>query len=272
MNAKRSRPTAKQAAEGSDDCQEFGLRRLRVQKTKEQSSPRAQLHLHELPFCSELLKREAHFFDPYYYATFDDPIQCSRVTMALIQTTLIWVVYAVVLALLFAVASIFIYLYQAAREKSYIVTAVCIFTLTSLLATVLLLPVDIALVSSTTSSKLGRRKDWATQDRVDNILLTLKIVYYTLFSLDAILCLLVVPFTYFWYEEYDEAAAEEGNQTVTERLWGAFKYTIAFVFLVVIIFLVGFFVPVAKDRQDAHYDYGYFKNLLRESRESTTRI
>lgn len=192
--------------------------------------------------------------------------------MALIQSTLIWVVYAVVLVLLFAIASIFIYLYQAPRERSYTVTIICILTLTSLLATVLLLPVDVALVSSTTSSKLGRRKDWATQDRVDNILLTLKIVYYALFSLDALLCLLVVPFTYFWYEEYDELATEEGNQTVTSRLWGAFKYTIAFVLLVLIIFLVGFFVPVAKDRKDGNYDYGYFKDLLRENRMKSRRL
>ena len=187
--------------------------------------------------------------------------------MALIQTTLIWVVYAVVLALLLAVSSIFIYVYQAPRERSVVVTIVCIFTLTSLLATVLLLPVDVALVSSTTSSKLGRRKDWATQDKVDDIVHTLKIVYYTLFSLDALLCLLVVPFTYFWYEEYDEGAEEDGTQTVGSRLWGAFKYTIAFIFLVVIIFLVGFFVPVAKDRQGGHYDYDYFKKLLRAGRE-----
>ena len=153
--------------------------------------------------------------------------------------------YAVVLALLFATASIFVYVYQAPRERSAVVSIICIFTLTSLLATVLLLPVDVALVSSTTSSKLGRRRDWANQDRVDNITYTLTIVYYTLYSLDAILCLLVVPFTYFWYEEYDEVATEEGNQTFTSRLWGAFKYTIALLLLVVIIFLVGFFVPVA---------------------------
>lgn len=187
--------------------------------------------------------------------------------MALIQTTLIWVVYAIVLALLLAVSSIFIYVYQAPRERSATITIVSIFTLTSLLATVLLLPVDIALVSSTTSSKLGRRKDWATQDKVDDIVHTLEIIYYLLFSLDALLCLLVVPFTYFWYEEYDEGAEEDGTQTVGSRLWGAFKYTIAFLFLVVIIFLVGFFVPVAKDRKGAHYNLDYFKKLLRENRK-----
>ena len=187
--------------------------------------------------------------------------------MALIQSALIWVVYAIVVVLLVAIASIFVYLFQTPRERSAVVSIVCIFTLTSLLATVLLLPVDVALVSSTTSSKLGRRKDWATDARVANIVYTLKVVYYTLYSLDAILCLLVVPFTYFWYEEYDEVAVEEGTQTVGSRLWGALKYTIAFIALVLILFLVGFFVPAAKDRKGAHYDLDYFKNILDQGRK-----
>lgn len=186
--------------------------------------------------------------------------------MALIQTALIWVVYAVVLVILLAIASIFVYVYQAPRERSIYVTVVCIFTLLSLLATALLLPVDVALVSSTTSSKTGRRKDWATQDAVDNITSTLKIVYYSLYSLDALLCLVVVPFTYFWYEEYDEVATEEGTQTLGSRLWSAFKYTLAFIVFVVVLFLIGFFVPNAKDRKGAHYDLEYFRLLLRESR------
>lgn len=184
--------------------------------------------------------------------------------MALIQSTLIWVVYAVVLVLVVAIASIFVYVYQSPRERSAAVTIVCIFTLSSLLATVLLLPVDVALVSSTTSSKHGVRKDWATQNRVDSITLTLRIVYYTLYSLDALLCLIVVPFTYFWYEEYDEVATEEGTQTIGTKFWGAFKYTIAFIFLVLILFLVGFFVPVAKDRKGAHYDLDFFKHILQD--------
>ena len=186
--------------------------------------------------------------------------------MALIQTTLIWVVYAVVIALLVATASIFVVLYQAPRERSASVSVVCIFTLTALLATVLLLPVDIALVSSTSSSKHGRRKDGVTQQNVDNILYVLKIVYYSLYSLDALLCLVVVPFTYFLYEEYDEVATEEGTQTIGKRLLGALKYTIAFIALVVILFLVGFFVPVARDRHGGHYNLDYFKNLLTENR------
>jgi LMBR1 domain-containing protein 1 len=182
-----------------------------------------------------------------------------------IQVTLIWVVYAIAVVLLLAVASLFIYFYQNHRDRSAFVTTICIFTITCLLSTVLLLPVDVALVSSTTSSKYGRRKDWATQDAVDHITHTLKIVYYLLYSLDALLCLLIVPFTYFFYEEYDQVAVEEGSQTFGARLWGALKYTIVFIVLCVALFLVGFFVPVARHREGAHFDFDYFKSLLAEN-------
>jgi len=185
--------------------------------------------------------------------------------MALIETSLIWVTYAVAIGILLVVSSIFVYLYQTPRERSVAVTIVCIFTMLSLLATVFLMPVDIALTSSTTNRRLGRKKDWATPDEVDNILFQLKVAYYTLYSLDALLCLIVVPFTYFWHEEYDEVAAADGQQTVGSRLWGALKYTIAFILLVVILFLVGFFIPVASHRDGKNMDLGFFEDLLREN-------
>jgi LMBR1 domain-containing protein 1 len=188
--------------------------------------------------------------------------------MALLQTSLIWIVYAVVIAILLAVASVFIYVYQTPRDRSPAVTLTCIISITSLLATVLLLPVDVALVSSTTSSKLGQRKDWATQDVVDRITYSLTIIYYLLYSLDALLCLLVIPFTYFLYEEYDEVATESGEQTVGQRIWGALKYTLSFVAVVVILFLVGFFVPLSQDKNDMDLDY--FRRLLTENREYLT--
>jgi len=185
--------------------------------------------------------------------------------MALIATAFIWVAYAVALVLVALIAAVFTYTYQTPRDRSALVSTVSIITLTSLLATVLLLPVDIALVSSTTSSSLGAKKDWATPETVANIVYTLKIVYYTLYSLDAVLCLLVVPFTYFFYEEYDEVEAEEGMQTFGQRFFGALKYTSIFFILCVIIFLVGFFVPVARNSGGAHYDLDYFAHLLLEN-------
>jgi len=187
--------------------------------------------------------------------------------MALIQTSLIWVAYAATVVLLLLIASVFVFIYQTPRDRAASVTTVCIFTLSALLATVLLIPVDIALVSSTSNPAEGRKKDWATPNEVHNIVKTLKIVYYTLYSLDALLCLIVVPFTYFYYEEYDEDATEVGEQTLTTRLWGAFKYTIGFIIFVVAIFLVGFFVPYAKQMKgDKHRDLDYFKDLLLQNR------
>ena len=183
-----------------------------------------------------------------------------------LQTSLIWVAYAVAVALALVAAVITTITWQTPRDRSAIVSTVAIVSLTALLATVFLLPVDIALVSSTTSSTFGAKKDWATPEHVDGILLTLKIVYYSLYSFDALLCLLVIPFSYFWYEEYDEVDEEEGTRTFGARLWGAFKYTTVFFVVVLILFLVGFFVPAAGSNGGKHLDLDYFKKLLVENK------
>ncbi|KAL9093952.1 MAG: hypothetical protein Q9165_003875 [Trypethelium subeluteriae] len=185
--------------------------------------------------------------------------------MALIQTSLIWVAYAVALVLCAAIASVTIYIYQTPRERAASVTTVCIFTMTALLATVLLMPVDIALVSSTSLSSQGRKKDWATPEKVEDMLYTLRVVYYTLYSLDAVLCLLVIPFSYFYYEDYDEVATEQGNQTIGSRIWGALKYTVVFLLICIILFLIGFFVPAARSMKGNPLDLDYFKHLLSDN-------
>ncbi|KAL2757039.1 hypothetical protein ACRALDRAFT_2041567 [Sodiomyces alcalophilus JCM 7366] len=183
----------------------------------------------------------------------------------LLQTSLIWVAYAVAVALCLVAAVITTFTWQAPRERSAIVTIVTIVSLTALLATVLLLPVDIALVSSTTSSSLGIKKDWATDKRVHDILLTLRIVYYSLYSFDALLCLLIIPFTYFWFEEYDEIEIEEGR-SFASRLGSALKYTAVFIALVLILFFVGFFVPAAGNDDRARWDLDYFRHILAQNK------
>lgn len=182
-----------------------------------------------------------------------------------LQIGLIWVAYAIAVGLALIASIITTLTWQAPRERSAIVTVVAIISLTALLATVLLLPVDIALISATTSTALGAKKDWATPDRVDSILYDLKVVYYSLYSFDALLCLVIIPFSYFWYEEYDEVEEEEGTRGFGAKLWGAFKYTVAFIILVVILFLIGFFVPAAQNTGDRHLDLDYFKKLLEEN-------
>ncbi|EEU48950.1 uncharacterized protein NECHADRAFT_75619 [Fusarium vanettenii 77-13-4] len=183
----------------------------------------------------------------------------------LVQTSLIWVAYAVAVALCLIAALITTFTWQTPRERSAVVSIVAIVSLTSLLATVLLLPVDIALISATSSATLGAKKDWATPERIDSILLTLKIVYYSLYSFDALLCLIVIPFAYFWHEEYDEIEVEEEGRTLTSRFWASLKYTLFFVAFVVVLFLLGFFVPAAGDSSKDHWDLDYFKKLIAQN-------
>ncbi|CAK7565510.1 MAG: hypothetical protein SEPTF4163_003427 [Sporothrix epigloea] len=185
----------------------------------------------------------------------------------LLHTGLIWIAYAVAVGLALIAAIITTLTWQAPRERSAVVSTVAIISITALLATVFLLPVDIALVSSTGMPALGAKKQWATPEHIDHILASLKIAYYLLYSFDALLCLIVIPFTYFWYEEYDEIDEEEnGNKTFSSRLWGAFKYTFVFVVLVAALFLVGFFVPAAGGKGGGkHLDLDYFRKLLAEN-------
>ncbi|KAF3317196.1 hypothetical protein TWF173_000442 [Orbilia oligospora] len=181
--------------------------------------------------------------------------------MALLQTSLIWITGLIALVILIIVAITFVAIYSAPRDRSLFVSVVTVLALTSLLATVCLLPLDIALVSSTTDSTTGTKKKWANPDTVDNILLSLKVVYYLLYSLDALMCLLVIPFAYFWYEEWDI------DSTAGSRIRGAFKYTTAFILLLLVLFLVGFFIPVAAQRNGKeHYDLDFFRKLLLENR------
>lgn len=183
----------------------------------------------------------------------------------LVHTSLIWITYAIAVCCCLLAATITTFTWQTPRDRSAIVSVVAIFSLTALLATVLLLPVDIALVSATASPALGAKKAWATPERVHNILLILKIVYYSLYSLDALLCLIVIPFVYFWYEEYDEIEFEEEGRTWKSRFWAATKYTLFFVALVVVLFLLGFFIPAAGDSSSAHWDLDYFKDLISQN-------
>lgn len=129
---------------------------------------------------------------------------------------------------------------------------------------------DIALVSTTVDRTTGLRKPWASPERVANIVFSLRVVYYgmsehdevltvVLYGLDALFCLLIIPFSYFWYEEWDE------ESTLGSRVRGALKYSILFLLITVALLLTGFFIPMSKDLT-GHVDLDYLKHLLSENR------
>ena len=80
--------------------------------------------------------------------------------------------------IIFVFAVTFVNLYRSKHETDVLSTGVSILSLTLVLATVTLFPVDIAIVSTTTNSLLGLKKDWATPERVDSLLFALRFVYY----------------------------------------------------------------------------------------------
>jgi LMBR1 domain-containing protein 1 len=144
------------------------------------------------------------------------------------------------------------------------------------LATICLFPVDIALVSTTVDKSTGLRKPWASPERVANIVFSLKIVYYgesleepwltvVLYGVDALFCLLIIPFSYFWYEEWDE------ESTLGSRVQGALKYSVLFLVITIALLLTGFFIPISKDLK-SHIDFDYFKHLLTENRTATCPV
>lgn len=68
--------------------------------------------------------------------------------------------------------------YQHKHESEALATIITILALTLVLATVALVPIDIFLVSSTVDQNTGLKWPWATQDTMDQITMTVQIVYY----------------------------------------------------------------------------------------------
>lgn len=184
----------------------------------------------------------------------------------------IWAAYGVVVACLISISVGLIYYYQSRRESSPPVVYVCITSLLALLATVLLLPTDVALVS-TTATRVSLHNGVSTPHygELDDAISSLKIVYRTLYSINAVLCFFVIPMAYFWYEEYDEIATEDGTQTHLRRLWTAFKGTLTVIALVLVIILAAAALEVAAVEHKSLPGLGVFWKLLTEHRMLITK-
>lgn len=75
---------------------------------------------------------------------------------------------------------VFVKLYTDRHDSEALPTVVSTLGLIFVLLTVCLVPVDIFLLSSTVDSSTGRRAEWATDELVANLSMTLQIIYYGL--------------------------------------------------------------------------------------------
>ncbi|KAL3867711.1 hypothetical protein ACJMK2_040577 [Sinanodonta woodiana] len=84
----------------------------------------------------------------------------------------------------------------------------------------------------------GTFKAWAVDNDVRNYIESSVLYgYYTLYGLITFCLFVWLPLMYFFYEERDEVS------TCKTRCCGALKYCIAFLIILVTLFLIGFFVP-----------------------------
>jgi LMBR1 domain-containing protein 1 len=180
-------------------------------------------------------------------------------------TTLIFLPWMIIVPLTVILTALLVYTYSSPRERTASTTIVSIVTLTSLLITLFLLPVDVALTSRANDPKLGARKEWAKNgEYIVDVDKGLRIMYAIVYALDVILAGVVVPWAYFWYEESLEAEEdEEEGRTAGSRFLGALKYTIFFILIIVGVFVAGIFVPVAWEKGKTG---GEWKDILEATR------
>ncbi|ORY92301.1 LMBR1-like membrane protein-domain-containing protein [Syncephalastrum racemosum] len=170
-----------------------------------------------------------------------------------------WGVYGIVAAALFIFSIGFTRHYQHKQESEAFATVVTIIALALVLATLALLPVDIFLVSSTVSRDTGLKKSWADEDTIYWMTFVVQAVYYVCYGLIALFSFLIIPFAYFYYEEYDD----DENQTRRDRVLGALKYTSFFVVISILLLMIGLFVKPSE--RPPKVDLDWFEKLLTES-------
>lgn len=151
-------------------------------------------------------------------------------------------VYAFVLFLILPLLSwmawFLVQRYQNPQEKEPIVTRVTMLGLTLTLMILALLPLDIYLTSMCSNDATGLSYPWATPEYVAKMLTSLKAVYYGCFILVVLICLFVVPFAYFYFEEQEEIEQLLLSRVDnTTRAWAAFKYTCLFASTIILMFI-----------------------------------
>ncbi|KAF9982380.1 hypothetical protein BGZ75_006230 [Mortierella antarctica] len=141
--------------------------------------------------------------------------------------------------------SIFFTLYYSDRQdREPFAMLVTVLALTLCLTTVALFPVDIFLVSRIMDPTTGLRYEWATDEAIAQMQLSVKVIYTGAYSLIASFIFFWIPLSYFYFEEL----ADEG-QTLLQRLWASLRYTVFFMLVAAILLLTGLFM-----KPDRHED------------------
>ncbi|KAI8375992.1 uncharacterized protein BYT42DRAFT_498946, partial [Radiomyces spectabilis] len=127
--------------------------------------------------------------------------------------------------------------------------------------TFILLPLDVLLVSSTVDHKTGLKKLWAEPETIYWMTFAVQLAYYVCYGLTILFCFLVIPFTYFYYDD-----SVQERPTIREKSLTSLRYTSIFGIIAAVVFMLGLFVRPTD--LPPHIDLPWYKNLLAESNGS----
>ncbi|CAF2954395.1 unnamed protein product [Rotaria sp. Silwood2] len=148
-----------------------------------------------------------------------------------------WLPFAIVGLFIIFLSIIFTLRYQQNRDRDCLVTLVCSISLIIALLTSSLLPTDVILVSFMKNPN-GTFKEWTSnQTTRDHIQKYVEVGYYVLYGLVILMAFLVNPFLFFYYEEKEE------QEETSKRVRSAIKWTIGFLIFLIILIILGIFVP-----------------------------
>ncbi|KAF9981259.1 hypothetical protein BGZ75_007480 [Mortierella antarctica] len=143
--------------------------------------------------------------------------------------------------------------YSSTSDREPFAMLITILALTVCLSTVALFPVDIFLVSRIMDPATGLRRPWATDEAVEHMQWTVRIIYYSAYSVITSFCFFWIPLSYFYFEELEE------GQSVRQRLLAALKYTTLFVLIALILLVTGLFM---KPNDHDHRDLEWLRKML----------
>ncbi|BFZ53165.1 hypothetical protein PYCC9005_000188 [Savitreella phatthalungensis] len=150
-------------------------------------------------------------------------------------------------------------------QESSAPASVTTFVLFVATAGLVLLPaLDTALVASLNDRSTGALKSWASSRVVNATTGAVAWTYVGFAILSAVLILFAVPFSYAFFEDGDYELIEDGHRT-SQKTGRALKYAIGMTVTAGIIFLLGLFLPSAKEVHGP-VDGDYLKGLLEHAR------
>lgn len=167
-----------------------------------------------------------------------------------------WIPFVIVSVLILLFSFVYIHCHQHRTDGNVCSTIMAFLGLAVALATCALVPVDIFLVSFMKNSD-GQFKPWAKDPGVrESIEDGLVNTYYVLYGLMVLFLFFLLPFAFFYCEDAEESA------TVKWRCCNALKFSLIFVLMAVVLFVIGAFVPFAEKPLNGTSEWEEIKNIF----------